>query len=110
MNGRFASLHAGLLLRERPPAPPASQPSAAPVPLPPAAATTVVRPFPTVAAPRPQPQPTAASESRPRRRSFTVRLDEVHSGLLQRAKLRFGLSGQRLLVLALERLMASAGR
>jgi hypothetical protein len=104
MSGRFASLHAGLLLRERPraaPPPSCIDPVQAP--------SAVVRRFPTVT---PLPPPQAADKPRPasRRRSFTVRLDEAQHTLLQIAKLRFGLSGQRLLLMALEKLMGTAGR
>jgi hypothetical protein len=106
MSGRFASLHSGLLLRERPRA---AQPCMAPVSPP----TAVVRPFPTPAAdPAPSPAAPAAAASRPspRRRAFTLRFDESHYALLQIAKLRFGLSGQRLLLVALEKLMGAGGR
>ena len=103
MSGRFASLHAGLLLRERPRAapPPCMDHAQAP--------SAVVRPFPAVAPLPPRP---ATLEPRwsVRRRAFTVRLDEAHHALLQIAKLRFGLSGQRLLLMALEKLVGVGGR
>jgi hypothetical protein len=108
MSGRFASLHAGLLLRERPRAAP---PPCIDAPPP---ASAVVRPFPGVAAPFPapalkEPAPEELSPSA-RRRAFTVRLDDAQHALLQLAKLRFGISGQRLLLMALERLVGVGGR
>ena len=101
MSGRFASLHAGLLLRERP--------RVAPPPcIDIAQAPSAVVPFPAVT---PRPAPMAAKPARSTgRRAFTVRLDEAHHALLQIAKLRFGLSGQRLLLMALEKLVGSVGR
>jgi hypothetical protein len=117
MSGRFASLHAGLLLRERPRAAPPPSVDAPPQ-------SAVVRPFPGVTAPYHAPAPKelapeqmAAKQMAPkemtssmRRRAFTVRLDEAQHALLQLAKLRFGLSGQRLLLMALERLVGVGGR
>jgi hypothetical protein len=104
MSGRFASLHAGLLLRERPRAAPPPCVDIAQGP------SAVVRPFPTLAPP-PIAAPIVAAPARPtRRRAFTVRLDEAHHTLLQLAKLRFGLSGQRLLLMALEKLVGTGGR
>lgn len=104
MSGRFASLHSGLLLRERPrAAPPCMAPASAP--------SVVVRPFPTPA-PAPAPAAPVSDASRPpsHRRAFTVRFDEAQYALLQIAKLRFGLSGQRLLLMALEKLMGAGAR
>ena len=102
MSGRFASLHAGLLLRERPRVTP--PPCIDPV----RTQDAVVRPFPTVA-PLP-PAPAAVEPRRSTRRAFTVRLDEAQHALLQLAKLRFGVSGQRLLLMALEKLVGVGGR
>jgi len=123
MNSRFASLHSGLLIRDRAPAPPpvmlpldgaksaplsASQPELQ--------RTAVIRPFPfppaaaPMSPPAPQPQATAAApEATVRRRSFTLRLDERQHLLLQIAKRRFGLSGQRILLRALEALLGKGG-
>lgn len=102
MSGRFASLHAGLLLRERPRTPP-------PCVDPDQAMSAVVRPFPAMTTSAPPPAAVEAPRSA-RRRAFTVRLDEAHHRLLHIAKLRFGLSGQRLLLMALEKLVGSGGR
>ena len=106
MSGRFASLHSGLLLRERPRmASPCMAPASAP--------SAVVRAFPApapVLEPSPDAPVFAASRPPSRRRAFTVRFDEAQYALLQIAKLRFGLSGQRLLLMALEKLMGAGGR
>ena len=106
MSGRFASLHAGLLLRDRPRVAPPPRMEAEP------AHSAVVRPFPAfVAPPRPAAEPAPApSPSVSRRRAFTMRFDDAQYALLQIAKRRFGMSGQRLLLLALERLMGTGGR
>lgn len=125
MSSRFASLHSGLLIRDRAPAPPpVLLPHAAALAAPLSAAqpepqrTAIIRPFPfpPVAAPAPQPVPqpqapaaTPQAEAKPRRRSFTLRLDEGQHLLLQIAKRRFGLSGQRVLLKALEALLGKGG-
>jgi hypothetical protein len=126
MSSRFASLHSGLLIRERAPAPsvllaaPAVVPQPPSTVPPPAGQGAVIRPFPfapAAAPPRaaepPQPAPAEAAPAQPartgRRRSFTLRLDDKQHLLLQIAKTRFGLSGQRLLVRALEALLGRGG-
>jgi hypothetical protein len=102
MSGRFASLHAGLLLRERPRMPPPPRVDIV-------QGSSAVLPFPAATPPSPTPKPAEPARST-RRRAFTVRLDEAHHALLQIAKLRFGLSGQRLLLMALEKLVGAGGR